>query len=72
MAICGVDPELRQQLADRALVGIVQFGADAVAVHPDAPFGGWKASGTGRPEHGEWDMQFFTRPQVIYADTRGA
>jgi acyl-CoA reductase-like NAD-dependent aldehyde dehydrogenase len=72
MAICGVDPELRQQLADRALVGIVQFGADAVAVHPDAPFGGWKASGTGRPEHGEWDMQFFTRPQVIYADTHGA
>jgi acyl-CoA reductase-like NAD-dependent aldehyde dehydrogenase len=32
----------------------------------DAPFGGWKASGIGPPEHGMFDVEFYTRPQTVY------
>jgi aldehyde dehydrogenase (NAD+) len=31
-----------------------------------APFGGWKRSGHGPPEHGRWDREFYARPQAIY------
>ena len=33
---------------------------------PTRPFGGWKASGFGPPEHGRWDAEFLTRPQAVY------
>jgi acyl-CoA reductase-like NAD-dependent aldehyde dehydrogenase len=46
----------------------VQIGPGPLPVHPDAPFGGWKASGFGPPEHGEWDAAFATRPQAVYGD----
>jgi acyl-CoA reductase-like NAD-dependent aldehyde dehydrogenase len=36
----------------------------------DAPFGGWKASGIGPPEHGIFDLEFFTRPQTVYDELR--
>lgn len=51
---------------DRAQAGVVQWGPGIVPVHPDAPFGGWKASGLGPPEHGRWDAGFLTRPQAVY------
>jgi aldehyde dehydrogenase (NAD+) len=66
MAILTSDPAARDRALALARVGIVQFGPGMVPVHPDAPFGGWKASGLGPPEHGEWDAQFLTRPQAIY------
>lgn len=46
--------------------GIIKLGPGALPVHPDAPFGGWKASGIGLPEHGYWDREFYARPQVVY------
>jgi acyl-CoA reductase-like NAD-dependent aldehyde dehydrogenase len=46
--------------------GIVNFGGGPFVPHPDAPFGGWKASGSGLPEHGRWDRDFYTRPKVVY------
>jgi acyl-CoA reductase-like NAD-dependent aldehyde dehydrogenase len=66
MAICTGDDAARRRVLDEARVGIVQVGAGPLAVHPGAPFGGWKASGFGPPEHGEWDAAFFTRPQARY------
>jgi len=45
-----------------------ELGAGPLPVHPDAPFGGWKASGFGPPEHGEWDAWFATRLQAVYGD----
>jgi acyl-CoA reductase-like NAD-dependent aldehyde dehydrogenase len=30
------------------------------------PFGGWKMSGLGPPEHGEGDRLFYTRMQAVY------
>jgi alpha-ketoglutaric semialdehyde dehydrogenase len=66
MAICTSDDTAATELARRAAAGILYRGAGPVPVHPDAPFGGWKASGMGPPEHGVWDLQFFTRPQALY------
>lgn len=47
--------------------GILKFVPGPLQVLPDMPFGGWKASQIGPPEHGEWDKHFYTRPQAIYA-----
>lgn len=56
-----VDAFLRE-----ARAGLIKLGAGPVPVHPHAPFGGWKASGLGLPEHGLWDAHFFSRPQAVY------
>jgi acyl-CoA reductase-like NAD-dependent aldehyde dehydrogenase/nicotinamidase-related amidase len=68
MAICTNQPDARRRVIAEAKVGIVQVGPGPLPVHPDAPFGGWKASGFGPPEHGEWDAAFATRPQAVYGD----
>ena len=46
--------------------GILKLTPLPLAIQPDLPFGGWKASRQGPPEHGQWDQQFYTRPQAIY------
>lgn len=46
--------------------GIVKLGPGPLSIHADAPFGGWKASSIGVPEHGHWDRDFYARPQTIY------
>jgi aldehyde dehydrogenase (NAD+) len=51
---------------DEVHAGMVQLGAGPLAIHADAPFLGWKASGLGPPEHGEWDAAFYARPQALY------
>jgi len=68
MAVSSADDATRRRVLDEAQAGIVQVGAGPLPVHPDAPFGGWKASGIGPPEHGEWDAAFFTRAQAVYGD----
>jgi acyl-CoA reductase-like NAD-dependent aldehyde dehydrogenase len=66
MAVVGRSSEAIARVVDAARVGIVSVGAAPPAIHPDAPFGGWKASGFGPPEHGEWDRWFFGRVQAVY------
>ncbi len=46
--------------------GMVNVTHHPFTVHPSAPFGGWKGSRVGPPEHGVWDQHFYTRPQTIY------
>lgn len=53
-----------------AEAGVLRYGAGALAVHPQAPFGGWKASGLGPPEHGRWDVEFYSRVQAVYGGRR--
>lgn len=69
--VCTRDPHLAREVMSRAEAGIVQWGGRSVPVHADAPFGGWKASGFGPPEHGRWDAEFYTRPQAVYAPSDG-
>ncbi len=65
----------RERLAEALEVGVLQLTSGPLPVHPEAPFGGWKASGIGPPEHGTWDRQFYARPQALYGgggnDPRG-
>ncbi len=60
------DPALRHRFAEEAAAGILRFNETGFAIDADAPFGGWKGSGLGPPEHGIWDREFFTRPQAVY------
>ncbi|WP_018232959.1 aldehyde dehydrogenase family protein [Thioalkalivibrio thiocyanodenitrificans] len=61
-------PDARTRFLGEAQAGILRFGTGPLAIHPEAPFGGWKASQFGPPEHGVWDRQFYTRPQAVYAE----
>ena len=54
----------------RARAGILKVNEATAGATVDAPFGGWKASGVGPPEHGAFDLEFFTRPQTVYCNKR--
>jgi len=62
------DPLAQRRILAEGQAGIVQIGAGPLPISADAPFVGWKASGIGPPEHGEWDAAFYTRPQAVYGE----
>ena len=64
-AIATTSPALQAAFAARAEAGILADG-DGLRIHPAAPFGGFKDSQRGPPEHGVWDREFFSRVQVRY------
>lgn len=49
-----------------AEAGILKWNASTADADALAPFGGWKASGVGPPEHGPGDLEFYTRLQAVY------
>lgn len=59
----------RDYFARHAEAGVLRYDGGALAVHPEAPFGGWKASGLGPPEHGRWDVEFYAKTQAVYGET---
>jgi acyl-CoA reductase-like NAD-dependent aldehyde dehydrogenase len=59
-----------QDFLQRVSAGILKVNESTAGAAIDAPFGGWKASGVGPPEHGTFDIDFFTRPQTVYRDKR--
>lgn len=60
------DREQDQQFfRDTANTGVVQLNLPTRNLHMESPFGGWKASGLGPPEHGVWDLDFYTRWQAV-------
>ena len=64
--LLSADPLAHERFAREAQAGILKLLSGPLSVHPAAPFGGWKASGLGPPEHGQWDKEFYARPQAIY------
>ena len=62
--------EVANRFLDEAHAGILKRNRSTADAAVDAPFGGWKASGVGPPEHGPFDLEFFTRPQTVYGTTR--
>jgi acyl-CoA reductase-like NAD-dependent aldehyde dehydrogenase/nicotinamidase-related amidase len=56
----------RAQFLATARVGTLKLDQNTAGVAPRTPFGGWKASGVGPPEHGPADREFFTRIQSVY------
>lgn len=64
----GRDPAQQRLFLAQAEAGILRLNPVSFPVAADAPFGGWKTSGMGLPEHGRWDRDFFARTQAIYGD----
>ena len=58
--------ELQQKFLAEARAGILKLNSATAGVDVSLPFGGWKASGIGLPEHGEGDCRFYTRMQAVY------
>jgi acyl-CoA reductase-like NAD-dependent aldehyde dehydrogenase len=58
--------ELQQRFLEEAKAGILKFNASTAGVDVSLPFGGWKASGIGPPEHSEGDRLFYTHTQAVY------
>ena len=57
---------IKTRFLEEAETGILKINQSTADAAIGIPFGGWKASGAGVPEHGHFDREFFTRPQTIY------
>jgi acyl-CoA reductase-like NAD-dependent aldehyde dehydrogenase len=60
------DPERRDVFLREVRAGIVKLGTSTAGADVEAPFGGWKQSGIGPPEHGEANREAYTRAQAVY------
>ena len=58
--------ELQLRFLNEAQAGVLKLNASTAGVDVALPFGGWKASGLGPPEHGDGDCLFYTRMQAVY------
>ncbi|MDF2376572.1 MAG: aldehyde dehydrogenase family protein [Verrucomicrobiales bacterium] len=58
--------DLKQVFLREARAGILKFNSSTTGVDSSMPFGGWKLSGIGPPEHGDGDRLFYTRLQAVY------
>jgi acyl-CoA reductase-like NAD-dependent aldehyde dehydrogenase/nicotinamidase-related amidase len=54
-----------------AQAGILKINQPTVEAGVDMPFGGWKCSGVGTPQHGACNREFFTRAQAVYGARAG-
>ena len=57
---------LREKFLTEAQAGILKINSATAGVDVSLPFGGWKMSGLGPPEHGAGDREFYTRMQAVY------
>jgi acyl-CoA reductase-like NAD-dependent aldehyde dehydrogenase/nicotinamidase-related amidase len=58
--------ELQKKFLAKAQAGMLKLNSSTAGVDVSLPFGGWKMSGLGPPEHGEGDPFFYTKIQTIY------
>jgi alpha-ketoglutaric semialdehyde dehydrogenase len=58
--------DLQERFLAEAHAGILKINTSTAGADISLPFGGWKASGLGPPEHGEADRLFYTRMQAVY------
>ena len=60
--------DLKRRFLEEAKAGVLKLNASTAGADVSLPFGGWKSSGIGPPEHGEADRQFYTRTQTVYGN----
>lgn len=65
-ALFSADPEHRTRFLAEARAGILKLDRSTVDASAEAPFGGFKGSGVGPPEHGPGNVEFYTRLQAVY------
>ena len=58
--------EMQDQFLANTRAGILKINRATADANVEAPFGGWKASGLGPPEHGTSNREFHTRTQSVY------
>ena len=58
--------EQQEKFLAEAQAGMLKINSATAGVDVSLPFGGWKMSGLGLPEHGEGDRLFYTRMQAVY------
>ena len=58
--------ELQERFLNEAQAGILKLNQATADAGVEAPFGGWKASSIGPPEHGRSNREFYTRTQAVY------
>lgn len=62
------DESLVARFLDAATAGVLKVNRSTAGADPRLPFGGWKESGVGPPEHGPGDLEFYTRAQAVSRD----
>jgi len=65
-ALFGGAARERARFLEAARAGILKLDQATSDAGVEAPFGGWKASGIGPPEHGAANLEVFTRLQAVY------
>jgi acyl-CoA reductase-like NAD-dependent aldehyde dehydrogenase/nicotinamidase-related amidase len=65
-ALFSCKPELQEKFLAESQAGILKLNMSTAGADVTLPFGGWKASGVGPPEHGTGDALFYTRMQAVY------
>jgi len=65
-AIFSRSKKRQAEFLEQAQAGILKINSTTANANAEAPFGGWKGSGIGPPEHGRSDREFYTRTQSIY------
>ncbi len=65
-SLFSTDEELQSRFLSQAQAGILKLNTATHGAHPEVPFGGWKKSGLGPPEHGPGDGEFYTKWQAVY------
>jgi acyl-CoA reductase-like NAD-dependent aldehyde dehydrogenase len=58
--------DLQTRFTRSAHAGVLKLNRATAGAGVATPFGGWKSSGLGPPEHGAANRDFYTRPQAIY------
>ena len=67
-ALFSASPERRRAFLETVRAGLLKLDQATADADAEAPFGGWKASGIGPPEHGPGNVAFYLRPQAVYGD----
>lgn len=65
-ALFSSSAELQARFLQEAQAGILKLNSATADADAETPFGGWKASGIGPPEHGAANREFYTRTQAVY------
>jgi acyl-CoA reductase-like NAD-dependent aldehyde dehydrogenase len=65
-ALFSASRDRQRRFLAEAQAGVLKLNTSTAGVDATLPFGGWKASGIGPPEHGEGDRLFYTRWQAVY------
>lgn len=65
-ALFSGSPDVVEVFLEQAQAGILKLNRSTADADVDVPFGGWKNSCVGPPEHGSFDRDFYTRPQTVY------